>query len=106
MRGDLVRIVHFSELGDRPRDAMTGHRWLLMDAVDLPHATAALMLSELEDVLVAVDHRGTTPEWGLWSRAVHLLVVDGNADAEALRLASGISKVIADDAVDLPSCLW
>jgi len=101
-----MQIVHFSALGDRPREAMSGQRWLLMTAKDLPHATAALMFSELEDVLVAVDHRGSHPEWGLWSRAVHLMVVDGSADAEALRVASGISKVIADDDVELHACLW
>ena len=50
-----------------------------------PHATAALAFSELEDVLVAVDHRGSTVEIGLWMRATHLLLVDDEGQAEAAK---------------------
>ncbi len=85
---------------------MAGKRWLLLKAEELPMATKALMFSELEDVLVAVDHRGAHPEWGLWSRAVHLLIVDEGADVQELRLKSGISKVISDNGVELTDCLW
>ena len=31
------------------------------------------MFAELDGVLVAVDHRTSTPDNGLWRRAVHLL---------------------------------
>lgn len=105
-RGDRMNVIWFEELGEQPRVTMAGKRWLLLNADDLPRATKALMFSELEDVLVAVDHRGANPDWGLWSRAVHVLVVDGGLDEQALRLESGVSKVISDDNIDLLDCLW
>ncbi len=73
--------IRFSDLGEDPRSAMQGQRWLVMSAHDLPHATAALAFSELEDVLVAVDHRGVQVEHGLWMRAVHLMVVSDTSHA-------------------------
>ena len=105
-RGEDVNVIWFEQLGEQPRTTMAGKRWLLLRARDLPMATKALMFSELEDVLVAVDHRGTAPAWGLWSRAVHVLIVDGGMDEEALRLESGVSKVVSDDQIKLVDCLW
>ena len=64
------------------------------------------MFSELEDVLVAVDHRDSTPEEGLWMRAVHLLLVDENTDAELLQQQSGITKVIAQNTDEITQFLW
>ena len=90
----MERIL-FSNLGDNPRSAMQGKRWLLVTAEELPHATAALAFSELEDVLVAVDHRGETIGEGLWMRAVHLLLVSDQNVAQSLQASSGITKVIA-----------
>mgnify|MGYP005713845875 CR=1 FL=1 len=71
--------IRFRELSEDVRTDLQGKRWLLLTGEDLPHATAALAFSELEDVLVAVDHRGSTVEIGLWMRATHLLLVDGEA---------------------------
>jgi len=101
-----MEVVHFHELGERPRAALQNKRWLILVAENLPHATAALMFSELEDVLVAVDHRGKLIEEGLWMRAVHLLLVDESNDALALQQKTGITKVIASKKDDLSAHLW
>ncbi len=90
-----MESILFSDLGDNPRSAMQGKRWLMLTAEELPHATAALAFSELEDVLVAVDHRGEVVEEGLWMRAVHLLLVSDQNVAQSLQASSGITKVIA-----------
>lgn len=97
--------IRFSDLGSDPRHAMQGQRWLVMTAHELPHATAALAFSELEDVLVAVDHRGVAVEPGLWMRAVHLMIVSGDVDAKALQASSGITQVIASEA-PVETHLW
>ncbi len=81
--------IRFRELSEDVRTDLQGKRWLLLTGEDLPHATAALAFSELEDVLVAVDHRGSTVEIGLWMRATHLLLVDDEGQAEELRSTSG-----------------
>tara|TARA_B100001564_G_scaffold340394_1_gene334033 strand:- start:411 stop:716 length:306 start_codon:yes stop_codon:yes gene_type:complete len=91
----MMESILFSDLGDNPRSAMQGKRWLMLTAEELPHATAALAFSELEDVLVAVDHRGEVVEEGLWMRAVHLLLVSDQNVAQSLQASSGITKVIA-----------
>ena len=97
MGGEAMESIPFSDLGTNPRNAMQGKRWLLIRAEDLPHATAALAFSELEDVLVAVDHRGEAVEEGLWMRAVHLLLVSNKNEEQALQVSSGITKVIATE---------
>ncbi|MFZ8905913.1 MAG: hypothetical protein ACO2Y2_00990 [Poseidonia sp.] len=97
--------IRFSDLGDDPRSAMQGQRWLIMTAQDLPKATAALAFSELEDVLVAVDHRDVKVEHGLWMRAVHLMVVSDSAKAAALQASSGITQVVASEA-PIETHLW
>ena len=97
--------IRFSDLGDDPRSAMQGQRWLVMTAHDLPNATAALAFSELEDVLVAVDHRDVDVEHGLWMRAVHLMVVSDSAKAAALQASSGITQVVASEA-PIETHLW
>jgi hypothetical protein len=89
-----MNIIHFAELGSDIRQDLQGKRWLLLTAADLPHATAALAFSELEDVLVAVDHRNASLEEGLWSRAVHLLMVDESLDPAEIRSKTGITKVV------------
>ena len=83
-----MESILFSDLGDNPRSAMQGKRWLMLPAEELPHATAALAFSELEDVLVAVDHRGEMVEEGLWMRAVHLLLVSDQNVAQSLQASS------------------
>jgi hypothetical protein len=101
-----LEVIHFADLGDAPRDALQGKRWLIVKVEELHQASGALMFSELEDVLVAVDHRGSTPEEGLWMRAVHLLLIDENTDAELLQQQSGITKVIAQNTVEITQFLW
>ena len=100
-----MNVIRFSELGEDIRHDLQGVRWLLVAAEELEHATAALAFSELEDVLVAVDHRGATVEHGLWMRAVHLLMVDNEDDAVALRRTSGITQVMADNGA-IEAHLW
>ena len=97
--------IRFRELSEDVRTDLQGKRWLLLTGEDLPHATAALAFSELEDVLVAVDHRGSTVEIGLWMRATHLLLVDDEGQAEDLRSTSGITQVLASEA-DIETHLW
>ena len=101
-----MEVIHFADLGDAPRDALQGKRWLIVKVEELHQASGALMFSELEDVLVAVDHRDSTPEEGLWMRAVHLLLVDENTDAELLQQQSGITKVIAQNTDEITQFLW
>ena len=64
------------------------------------------MFAELDGVLVAVDHRKSPPEEGLWQRAVHLLLVSSSENAEEIRLKSGITKVISSDEASFEDHLW
>ncbi|DAC52791.1 MAG TPA: hypothetical protein D7I11_07845 [Candidatus Poseidoniales archaeon] len=105
MRCEAMMTIRFSELGDDIRADLQGKRWLLLSGEELLHATAALAFSELEDVLVAVDHRGSEVQIGLWMRATHLLLVDDDALANELRTTSGITRVIASKA-DVETHLW
>jgi hypothetical protein len=100
-----MRVIHFSELGPDIRQDLQGKRWLILTADQLGRATAALAFSELEDVLVAVDHRNCPLTVGLWSRAVHLLVVDSDADLQHLQRTTGITKVVAG-AEPIEAFLW
>ena len=105
MRCDGMKVIEFSDLGEDVRASLQGKRWLLLMAEELPRATAALMFSELEDVLVAVDHRGHEVKDGLWARAVHLLMVDDGIEHSQLQRSTGISKVIAGND-DVYAHLW
>ena len=92
------------DLGDDVRASMHGARWLLLDAKDIENSTPLLMFTELDDILVAVDHRGSAPLPGLWQRAVHLILVDGTEQqALEFRRQSGITKVIANAEEDIRS---
>ena len=42
--------IRFRELSEDVRTDLQGKRWLLLTGEDLPHATAALAFSELEDL--------------------------------------------------------
>ncbi len=105
MRCETMMNIRFSDLGEDIRADLQGKRWLLLSGEELLHATAALAFSELEDVLVAVDHRGSEVQNGLWMRATHLLLVDDEALAEELRTTSGITRVLASEA-DVETHLW
>ena len=100
-----MKSISFSELGDDVRASLQGHRWLVLKASELPRATAALAFSELEDVLVAVDHRGVEVVEGLWMRATHLLLVSDVDEARVLQESSGITKVFATDQ-PMDDLLW
>ena len=100
-----MRSISFSPLGEDIRASLQGHRWLVLIADEVPRATAALAFSELEDVLVAVDHRGSDVEDGLWMRAVHLLLVSDVDEATGLQSTSGITKVLATDQ-PIEELLW
>jgi len=102
-----LRVVTLDDLGDDVRASMSGARWLLLNAAQLEKSTSLLMFTELDDILVAVDHRGAVPQPGLWQRAVHLILIDGtNADAEEFRKNSGITKVVADSEEEIRTYLW
>ena len=62
----------------------------ILTGEDLPHATAALAFSELEDVLVAVDHRGARSKSVCGCEPPTL--VDDEEQAEELRSTSGIRR--------------
>ncbi|MBL6733423.1 MAG: hypothetical protein ISP84_02620 [Candidatus Poseidonia sp.] len=100
-----MNVLHFSDLGEDIRASLQGQRWLVLHGSQLTEATAALAFSELEDVLVAVDHREAALELGLWVRAVHLLVVDESMEVERLQRESGITRVIAS-ALPIEELLW
>jgi hypothetical protein len=55
---------------------------------------------------VAVDHTRTRPEEGLWQRAVHLLLVSEQENAEEIRQKTGITKVISSDSSSIEDYLW
>ena len=101
-----MKIIRFSELGSNVREEMVGARWILLDQDEIQHALSALMFAELDGVLVAVDHRRTNPGVGLWQRAVHLLLVSEQEDAEEIRLKTGITKVISNDSSAIEDYLW
>ena len=102
-----MRVVTLADLKEDQRAGMHGARWLILTASELQRSTSLLMFTELDDILVAVDHRGTIPADGLWQRAVHLIVIDGTqTEAEAFRRRSGITKVIADVDEDIRTFLW
>ena len=101
-----MKVVRFSNLGENVREAMQGARWILLNQDEIQHALSALMFAELDGVLVGVDHRKSTPDYGLWCRAVHLLLVSEQEDAEEIRQKSGITKVISSDNTALEDCLW
>jgi len=104
-RCDAMNVIEFSELGEDIRASLQGKRWLLLTAEELSQATAALMFSELEDVLVAVDYRGHDVEDGMWARAVHLLLVDEGTPTSQLQRETGISKVVSGSG-ELTAHLW
>jgi len=102
-----MRVVTLDDLKEDKRADMHGARWLILTASELEHSSSLLMFTELDDILVAVDHRGSIPADGLWQRAVHLILVDGNKEeAEHFRRRSGITKVIVNVDEDIRMFLW
>ena len=73
-------------------------RWLLLKAEDIPRATAALMFAELDGILIAIDHRGSEFNSGLYNRAIHLLLIDEQKEI------SGVTKIVSEG--ELLDYLW
>lgn len=102
-----MRIVTLADLKEDKRADMQGARWLILSADELESSTTLLMFTELEDILVAVDHRGSLPPDGLWQRAVHLILIDADKnEAEDFSRKSGITKVIGNSTEDIRTFLW
>ena len=102
-----MKTIKFSELNDNPRQQLTGTRWLILHHSEIQQATSILMFTELDGILVAVDHRGSEIEDGLWQRAVHLMIVDTNPQhAEDFQRKSGITKVVHDPENDILLHCW
>lgn len=101
-----MMYIHFENLKEDVRASLLGHRWLIIQGSDLKKATSALMFSELEDILVAVDLRGHTFEQGLWERATHLCILDTSESIERIRSKTSISVVLQGDEIDLLGELW
>ena len=102
-----MNVITLEDLKDDVRASMQGARWLILNANEDEQSTTLLMFTELEDILVAVDHRGSTPVNGLWQRAVHLILIDGDEnEAQEFSKNSGITKVIGDSNEDIRTYLW
>lgn len=102
-----MRVITLRDLKDDIRVDMQGARWLVLQANEVEESTTLLMFTELEDILVAVDHRGSIPADGLWQRAVHLILIDGDEnEAREFSKKSGITKVVGDSKEDIHTYLW
>ncbi|MCH1423267.1 MAG: hypothetical protein L7U62_07260 [Candidatus Poseidoniaceae archaeon] len=102
-----MRVVSLNDLSDDVRASMHGARWLILQADEIQTSTSLLMFTELDDILVAVDHRGSVPQPGLWQRAVHLILIDASTtEAQEFQRTSGITKVIGDADEDIRAYLW
>lgn len=85
---------------------LSQHRWLIIQGNEMKDAQPALMLSELEDILVAVDLRGHQFIPGLWERATHLCILDSKENFEEIRSNSSISKLLQGDEINIIENLW
>ena len=102
-----MKILNFSQLGDEPRKELSGARWLLLHHSEIEKATSILMFTELDGILVGVDHRGHEINPGLWQRAVHLMIIDGTDEqAHQIQKKTGITKVFSDSKNDLQHHCW
>jgi len=99
--------IHFHQLSqDDMRFDLSQHRWLIIQGNEMNDAQTALMLSELEDILVAVDLRGHQFIPGLWERATHLCILDSKENLEEIQSNSSISKLLQGDDIDIIEELW
>lgn len=99
--------IHFHQLSQRNmRFDLSQHRWLIIQGSEMNDAQTALMLSELEDILVAVDLRGHQFTPGLWERATHLCILDSKENLEEIQSKSSISQLLQGDEIDIIEKLW
>jgi hypothetical protein len=102
-----MKILKFSELGDNPRQDLKGARWLLLHHSELSKATSILIFTELDGILVGIDHRGKEITDGVWQRAVHLLLIDESLQNPLeIQRKTGITKVIQDNKNRLQHHCW
>tara|TARA_B100001250_G_scaffold196084_1_gene168452 strand:- start:183 stop:500 length:318 start_codon:yes stop_codon:yes gene_type:complete len=105
-----VKIITFPEYQkSRELSILDGARWLLIHHSELNDAATIIFLSEMTDILVAVDNRGNKITDGLWQRAVHLIIADSKFETESEKEISrrtGINKVILDADDDLENYCW
>jgi hypothetical protein len=98
------KFAWFSQFKDIPRDelreSLRGYRWILLNADDLPNATAVWMFAELDGFFIGLDHRGSRYSSGVHNRAIHLLLVDEEQEIK------GISKVIYAATDSIEKYLW
>jgi len=98
------KFAWFSQFKDIPRDelreSLRGLRWVLLNAEDLPNATAVWMFAELDGFFIALDHRGSEYPSGVHNRAIHLLLID---EQQEIR---GISKIICAATDSIENHLW
>ncbi|MEK9696285.1 MAG: hypothetical protein VW270_11000 [Candidatus Poseidoniales archaeon] len=99
--------IHFHQLSQHDmRFDLSQHRWLIIQGSEMNDAQTALMLSELEDILVAVDLRGHQFTPGLWERATHLCILDSKENLEEIQSKSSISQLLQGDEIDIIEKLW
>ena len=97
-----MRVITLEDLKGDIRSGMQGARWLILEADEVDSSANLLIFTELEDILVAVDHRGSNPPDGLW-----LTLTDGDEhDAREFRKKSGIPKVFAGAEQEIRTYLW
>jgi len=102
-----MMYIHFHQLSkDNMRFDLSQHRWLILQGEELKDAQPALMLSELEDILVAVDLRGHQFTPGLWERATHLCILDLKENLVEIQSQSSISKLVQGDEINIIQELW
>jgi hypothetical protein len=101
---DSFKFAWFSEFKEIPRDqlrqTLSGYRWILLNAEDLPNATAVWMFAELDGFFIGLDHRESEYISGIRNRAIHLLLIDEEKEIR------GISKVFHSKSDSIENYLW
>jgi hypothetical protein len=99
-----IKFAWFSEFKDIPpdqlRQSLSQYRWILLNAEDLPNATAVWMFAELDGFFIGLDHRGSEYLSGIHNRAIHLLLIDEEKEIR------GISKVFYAKSDSIENYLW
>ena len=101
---DSIKFAWFSEFKDIPRNqlrqSLGEYRWILLNAEDLPNATAVWMFAELDGFFIGLDHRGSDYISAIHNRAIHLLLIDEEKEIR------GISKVFHSKSDSIENYLW
>ena len=101
---DSIKFAWLSEFKDIPpnqlRQSLRQYRWILLNAEDLPNATAVWMFAELDGFFIGLDHRGSEYLSGIHNRAIDLLFIDEEKEIR------GISKVFHTKSDAIENYLW